>query len=177
MLKNRIATHSFTKNLTRFCRHIATLPFSVHRRFSKEVMQRITQVITSNELLHSGEICFVIEVNLSLRELLAKKTAVARAVEVFSNLRIWDTEQNNGVLIYLLMADHDFEILADRGLHHQVDEVVWAQISSEMERLFKRGDFESGVVYGIENISALLAKHFPPFQKNTNELSDKPIIL
>jgi len=69
---------------------------------------------------------------------------------VFSNLRVWDTEQNNGVLIYLLIADHDFEILADRGIHHQVDDRIWEQISIEMEHLFKQGQFEAGVIFGIE---------------------------
>lgn len=177
MLKNRLATHSTSKNLTRFGRHIVTLPNSVQRCFSKAAMQRITHAIGQSELLHSGEICFAVEANLTVRELIAKKTAVARAVEVFSNLRVWDTEQNNGVLIYLLIADHDFEILADRGIHQRVDDHVWEKISTEMERLFKQGQFEAGVCYGIDKIGALLALHYPPENKNTNELPDAPVVL
>jgi uncharacterized membrane protein len=177
MLKNRIATHLFSKNLIRFGRHIVTMPNSVKRCFSNDAMQRITDAIRKNEMLHSGEICFAVEANLTVRELLAKKTAVARAVEVFSNLRVWDTEQNNGVLIYLLIADHDFEILADRGIHHQVDDSVWENISTDMERLFKLGQFEAGVLYGIEKIGALLAQHYPPENKYTNELPDAPVVL
>jgi len=98
-------------------------------------------------------------------------------VEVFSHLRVWDTEQNNGVLVYLLLADHDFEILADRGVHLHVETQGWASIGREMEILFRQGQFEAGVLHGIAQINALLVKHYPVKDNNENELPNAPVII
>ncbi len=161
----------------RICRHLFISPLALKKRFPKAVMQRIEQAIAECEQTHFGEIRFAVELNLPLQDILRKKSGHHRAVEVFSQLRIWDTEQNNGVLIYLLLADNDFEILADRGIHQHVGTQGWARISHEMEILFKQGQFETGVLHGITQISILLAQHYPATANNHNELPNAPVII
>lgn len=169
--------NKWRKNLTRFCRHIFTLPNTVHQHFPKSALRNIQNAIAQSETEHFGEIRFAVEANLTTFELLRKKTAKRRAIEVFSHLRVWDTEQNNGVLIYLLLADHDFEILADRGIHKHVGDNGWEAISHAMEQRFRHGEFEAGVLHGISEIGALLKQYYPASGKNDNELLDVPVIL
>lgn len=161
----------------RVCRHLFISPLALKKRFPKAVMQRIERAVAECEKTHFGEIRFAVELNLPLLDILRKKAGQQRAVEVFSQLRVWDTEQNNGVLIYLLLADHDFEILADRGIHQHVGAHGWARISQEMEALFKQGQFEAGVLHGITQISILLAQHYPASTHNYNELPNPPVII
>jgi len=161
----------------RVCRHLCISPLALKKRFPKVVMQRIEQAIADSERTHFGEIRFAVELNLPLLDILKKKSGQQRAVEVFSQLQVWDTEQNNGVLIYLLLADHDFEILADRGIHQHVGAQGWTHISHEMEALFKQGEFEAGVLHGIAQISMLLAQHYPANDSNRNELPNAPVII
>jgi uncharacterized membrane protein len=163
--------------LKRVCRHLCISPLALKKRFPKAVMQRIEQAIADSEQTHFGEIRFAVELNLPLLDILKKKSGQQRAVEIFSQLQVWDTEQNNGVLIYLLLADHDFEILADRGIHQHVGAQGWTQISHEMETLFKQGQFEAGVLHGITQISTLLARHYPANSSNHNELPNAPVII
>jgi uncharacterized membrane protein len=101
----------------------------------------------------------------------------ARAVAVFSQLRVWDTEQNSGVLIYLLLADRDVEIVADRGIHRRVGEATWEAVCKRMEGHFRSGRFEEGVIAGISEVSALLRSHFPAGPGDVDELPDKPVVL
>jgi uncharacterized membrane protein len=164
-------------NIKRWCRHLCALPSAVKKHFSHDAIQRIEAAIASSEALHSGEIRFAVEAKLSFLELIARKTAQQRVLEVFSELRVWDTAQNNGVLIYLLVADHDFEILADRGIHQHVGSAGWAQISHQMELMFRQGQFEAGVIYGISKISEHLIQHYPAKGENHNELPNTPVIL
>jgi uncharacterized membrane protein len=165
------------KLIKRFARHLLILPSAVKRYFPNDSMRRIEQAIATSEIAHFGEICFVVETNLHAFDIFRKKSAKKRAIEVFSQLHVWDTAQNNGVLIYLLLADHDFEILADRGIHHHVGNDGWEEISREMERYFKKGDFELGVLHGIAKISEHLSTHFPSNADNVNELTNAPIVI
>jgi uncharacterized membrane protein len=104
-------------------------------------------------------------------------SARERAVEVFANLRVWDTEENNGVLIYLLLADRDVEIVADRGIHARVGAEGWEIICRAMETQFRAGHFEQGVLDGIAQVSAQLTRHFPGPDRRGDELPDKPVLL
>jgi uncharacterized membrane protein len=165
------------KLFKRLCRHLFILPGMVKKHFPKMVMQRIEAAIAHSEMTHLGEIRFVVESKLPLLDILGKKSARKRAIEVFSQLQIWDTEQNNGVLIYLLLADHDFEILADRGIHRHVGSQGWEQISKEMEALFRQGQFEAGVLHGIAKIRESLVQQYPAAGQNNNELSNAPVII
>lgn len=163
---------------TRLFRHLLILPSAVKSHFPADVMQGIEDAIAKSELAHTGEIRFVVEANLHILDVFRRKSAKKRAIEVFSNLHIWDTEKNNGVLIYLLLADRDFEILADRGIHARVGGEAWESICNQMEKLFKQGQFEAGVLHGVTEISQHLTQHFPAGNhQNINELSNAPVIL
>lgn len=163
--------------IKRLFRHLFTLPSAVRKHFPKYAMWRIETAIDNSEMSHFGEIRFAVESKLPLLDVLRNKSAKERALEVFAQLHVWDTEQNNGVLIYLLLADHDFVILADRGIHHFVSEHGWELISQEMELLFRKGQFEAGVLHGIVKVSELLIQHYPATGKNDNELSNAPVII
>ncbi|WP_026600417.1 TPM domain-containing protein [Methylomonas sp. 11b] len=162
----------------RFLKHIVSGPWRVRLAFPKRSLQAIEAAIANSETSHLGEIRFVVESALEIGELLHGITPRQRALEVFSQCRIWDTEHNTGVLIYLLLSDRDVEIVADRGIHTKVGEAVWARICQNMEAQFRAGRFEQGVVEGIAQISAQLQQHFPASAlDNPNELSNAPIIL
>lgn len=161
----------------RLLKHLFIWPGVVRRHFPATSMKRIEAAIADNENRHSGEILFVVESNLHILDILGKKSAKKRAIEVFSQFQVWDTEQNNGMLIYLLLADHDFEILADRGVHSRVGDEGWEHICREMETLFRRGEFEAGILHGIDQIGGHLAQHYPASVENSNELPNAPVII
>ncbi len=152
-------------------------PWCVRLAFPARTLRAIEAAIHESEDTHAGEIRFAVESALPLFPLLRGQTASARALEVFSQLRVWDTERNNGVLIYLLLADHDVEIVADRGVHARVGGEGWEKICREMETLFREGKFEQGVLFGIRAVSDHLVRHYPAQGKNRNELDDKPVVL
>ena len=163
--------------IKRFFRHAFSGPWRVRRHFSHGAMHNIEQAIGQSECTHTGEIRFVVEAALHPYELLQGKTPKQRARELFASLGIWDTAHNNGVLIYLLLADRDVEIVADRGIHGHVGSQGWEAICREMEARFRQGQFEAGVVLGIQQISEVLQLHFPANGANENELPDAPLVL
>ncbi len=163
--------------LARLLRHLATGSFAVRRHFPAGALQAIETAVRDAETRHSGEIRFAVEAALDLRRLLNAQSARERAIEVFSQLRVWDTERNNGVLIYLLLADHDVEIVADRGINAKVGAEGWEQACRTMETEFRAGRFEAGAVAGIHAVSALLQQHFPDVSNNPDELPNPPVIL
>ena len=165
-------------NLLRIFKHIFTTGSQLRRNFSPATMERIRAAIAAAELRHTGELRFAVEADLPISALLAGQTSRARAVEVFSRLNVWDTEKNNGVLIYLMLADRGIEIISDRGIHARVGAQVWESICGEMERSFAAGRFEQGVILAINAVSDLLVTHFPADgELNPNELPDEPVIL
>ncbi|MFM9836206.1 MAG: TPM domain-containing protein [Methylophilaceae bacterium] len=173
-------------NLIRFSKHLVSHRWQVKSYLSDIALHNIEKAIEASESKHGGEISFVVEAGLHPYEIIHQKTPRKRAIEIFSRLHIWDTEENNGVLIYLLLADRDVEIVADRGIDKHIGHVNWTAICSEMEVMFMRGQFEAGVLYGINKIGALLEKHFPldnkkpkttTSKKKRNEISNKPVIL
>lgn len=165
-------------DLTRAIRHCLTGQLAVHRLFPAKSLSTIEQAIKHSETNHQGQICFAVEAALRTVPLLKKQTARERAVEVFSQLRIWDTKDNNGVLIYVLLADRDVEIIADRGIDAKVTHTEWEAICREMEALFRQQQFEAGVIAGINQVSLHLQRHFPlQPNHNKNELPDQPVVL
>jgi uncharacterized membrane protein YgcG len=164
-------------DLARIARHIFVLPGAVGRALPAAAMAEIEAAIRRSETGHRGEIRFAAEGALEMTDLLAGETARERAIDVFALLRVWDTEENNGVLVYLLLADHDVEIVADRGINTKVPAGEWQRICQRMEAAFRRGEFKAGVLAGIDDISALLARHYPPRAGDRNELSNKPAVL
>jgi len=162
---------------TRWFRHLFAADWLLWRRFPRRVLLAIEKTIGEQEKRHIGELRFVVEGCLPISRLVRGQRARARAVDLFGALRIWDTEHNSGVLIYLLLADRAVEILADRGVQACVGNKVWEGICAQMRSQFALGKFESGSVEGIRAISDLLAQHFRATGENQNELPDKPVIL
>jgi uncharacterized membrane protein len=150
---------------------------AVRRVFPSRALNEIEQAIRATEVRHAGQIRFAVEAALELAPLLAGQTAQQRAIEVFSTLRVWDTEHNNGVLIYLLLADRDVEIIADRGIHVRLGREVWEAICHEMEAAFHAGHFEAGVIAGIHAVGEHLSRHFPAHDGKSNEMPDSPVVL
>ena len=149
----------------------------VRAAFPAHTLRAIETAIGACEATHAGEIRFAVEGALHPLALLRRQTARDRALEVFSQLRVWDTEHNNGVLIYLLLADRDVEIIADRGVHARVGNQGWENICRQMEAAFRDGKFEEGVVNGIHAVGVHLARHYPSSGKGRNELADGPVVL
>jgi uncharacterized membrane protein len=151
---------------------------AVRRTFSEAALTAIEKAIEKSEGSHRGEIRFAVEAALDTLPLLKDQSGRERAVEVFSHLRVWDTEHNNGVLVYLLLADRDVEIIADRGVNVRVRTKEWESICREMEAAFAQGQFERGVIAGIDAIGRHLREHFPAETAGgENELPDRPVIL
>ncbi|MFZ6656877.1 TPM domain-containing protein [Undibacterium sp. TJN19] len=168
-------------DIERIIRHMLSSHRQVARCFPKASLRAIEQAITASETDHLGEIRFVIENALDCLPLLKGQTARERALDVFSQLRVWDTEHNNGVLIYVLLADRDVEIVADRGIHAKSISDEWEQICRMMESAFRQDQYEDGVIRGIQAIGQHLKKHFPADEpaipENKNELPDAPVLL
>ena len=148
-------------------------------RFPAADMQRIADAIALGETCHSGEICFAVEGALPATAILRGVQARDRAHDAFGRLRVWDTAANNGVLVYLLLADHRIEIVADRGLRPFVSAEQWRGVCELMEGRLRAGEHADGVVAGIEAVGDLLAEHFPqePGTRDEDELPDQPVFL
>ena len=161
----------------RLLRHWFAMPS--RRLFSEDSLARITAAIAEGESRHRGEVCFAVESALGARQVLRGVDARARAGEAFAALRVWDTAANNGVLLYVLLADHAIEIVADRGLSGLVDDAQWRAICARMEERFRGGDHEGAAIAGIEAVSDLLAAHFPQdgTQPDEDELPNRPHLL
>ncbi len=164
-------------DLKRIARHLFALPGAVARALPPSAMKAIEQAIKRCEAGHRGEIRLAVEAALDGAALFAGQSARSRALDVFSQLRVWDTEHNNGVLIYLLLADRNIEIVADRGIHAKVPAQEWEVICRRMEAALARGEFAPGIIAGIEEVSRHLAQHFPARVGDANELPDKPVVL
>ena len=152
---------------------------SARRLYPVDSLHRIAAAIAQGEATHRGQVCFAVESALPLGAVLSGHDARRRAGEVFSRLRVWDTEANNGVLVYLLLADHRIEIVADRGVAGKVEDDQWRAVCAAMEARLRDGDPETAALEGVTAVSALLARHFPraPGDVRGNELPDLPQIL
>lgn len=164
-------------DIKRIAKHLLRTRRQVDRVFPQQTMIAIEQAIKASETAHLGEIRFAVEDALDGTPLFKGLSARQRAIDVFAQLRIWDTEHNNGVLIYLLLADRDVEIVADRGIHAKVGAQEWEKICRTMETAFKQANYEDGVVSGIQAVTRHLIKHFPAAGAGQNELPNKPMVL
>ncbi len=164
-------------NIKRWFRHAFMPPWRWRMLFPKTVLGDIEKAVKHSEHQHGGELRFAVENALALGQVLQGISARQRSIEVFSNLRVWDTEQNSGVLIYVLLADREVHIVADRGIAKCVAQAEWDVVAEAMQKEYRRGDFLHGSLQGIERITVLLATYFPPGTDNPNELSNKPVIV
>lgn len=170
----------------RLIRHVAATHWRTRMLFPGKALDAIEQAIGRVELAHQGEIRFAIETALTPLHILNGVAPRVRAQEVFAQLRVWDTEQNNGVLIYVQMADRNVEIVADRGFEGRVGPPEWEAVCRLMEEHFRAGRFEAGSVAGVMAIGNLLSRHFPrpaapaaatAAAQSHNQLPDRPILL
>jgi uncharacterized membrane protein len=166
-------------SIGRWLRHWFKTPYAVRKAFSEESLQRIQQAIADSERSHSGEIRFAVEASLPWSYLKRDAPARERAAMVFAKLRVWDTDQNNGVLIYVELADHSIELVADRGIARHVPRAEWDAICNAMRDHYRAGRFEQGTLEAVQAVGERLARHFPlaEGERNPNELSNRPAVL
>jgi uncharacterized membrane protein len=164
-------------DIKRIGKHLMLNRARIRRAIRPGAFERIEDAIRKSEATHSGQLRFAIEGALEMAPLLGNQPARERAIDVFSMLRVWDTAQNNGVLIYLLLADRDFEIVADRGIDSKVGYSEWKRICTTMEAEFRGYDFERGILLGIAAVTEHLARHFPASGARRNELPDEPVVM
>lgn len=164
--------------LVRLCKHRLLDEGDARRLLDKEALARIQARVAASETRHSGEIRVMVEAGLPLSYLRRGASARERAVAMFGKLGVWDTERNNGVLVYLLLAEHAIEIVADRGLGRHVEASEWSAIAEAMKGAFRGGDFEGGLLRAVDAVDVLLVRHFarPPGSADFNELPDAPVV-
>jgi len=165
----------------RLIRHAAATHWRTRMLFPASTLDAIERAIGRAEQTHRGEIRFAIETSLTPLQILAEQSPRARALDVFAHLKVWDTDRNNGVLIYVQTADRAVEIVADRGLADRVKQGEWDSVCRMMEEHFRAGRFEAGSIAGVDAIGTLLARHFPADSptagSGSNELPDRPTLL
>lgn len=164
--------------LARIWRHLWLDESDTRKAIPHEAAERLKQRVAASEQRHTGQVRICIEAALPLSYLWRHATPRQRAVAQFGKLRVWDTEHNNGVLIYLLLAERAIEIVADRGLARHVPPHAWHPIVERMGASLREGRFEDGVTQALEEVSALLVERFPaqPGATNPNELPDAPVL-
>ena len=150
----------------------------VRRAFPPATLDAIQHAVAASEHAHRGEICFAVEGGFSAGDLWRSVTPRERALEVFTHLRVWDTRENSGVLVYVQLADHAIEIVADRGLAARIDDAEWQRICAALRERFVAGDHQVGAIEAVAAIGDLLAAHFPAIQgDNPDERPNRPVIL
>lgn len=162
----------------RWLRNLFAGWFQLRRRFPAALLEEMTAAIAAGERSHRGEVRIALESRLAPLAVLEGLDAAIRARQVFTQLRVWDTEHNNGVLLYVLMAERRIEIVADRGIAAQVAPAEWDAIRERMGSCYARGQWRDGTLQGIAAAHALLARHFPADGNDiTDELPDQPVLL
>ncbi|MCM2326858.1 MAG: TPM domain-containing protein [Lysobacter sp.] len=164
-------------DLKRFWRHIVMTPWQAAKAFPPKALEAIGRAVAEHEKRHRGEVRFVVEAELTTAQLWADLGSRARAVELFAMQGVWDTAERTGVLVYVMLADHKVEIVADRGISAKVAQPEWQAICTTMQEAFRAGRFEEGAVAGVHAIANLLERHFPAGDDNRNELPDQPVML
>ena len=169
---------NWRNRFSRMLRHRWLDEADTRKAIPPALLERLTRRVAASEQRHSGEVRLYVEAGLPISYLWRDAAPRERAVAMFGKLRVWDTEQNNGVLVYLLLAERAIEIVADRGIDRHVSPQEWQAIVKRMGAAFHEARFEDGLTQALEEVSALLVAHFPltPGQANPNELPDQPLL-
>ncbi len=162
---------------SRLLKHLLLPSWWVRRVFARDDLAAIGDAVAACEKSHRGELRFVVEGPLSLSALWRGQSARERAAELFASQRVWDTQENSGILIYVQLVDRRVEILADRGIAAKVPQAEWDAACRRMETAFRNGEWRSGAVQVVARAGELLVRHFPARQDNPNELPDPPLVL
>jgi uncharacterized membrane protein len=167
--------------LARLIKHVSASHWRTRMLFPKSTLDAIEQAVARAERTHAGEIRFAIETSLAPLHVINEMSPRVRALDVFAHLRVWDTEHNNGVLIYVQLADRDVEIVADRGFHGRATPAEWEAVCRLMEDHFRAGRYEAGAIAGVDAVGTLLARHYPSQAGEPapahNQLPDRPTLL
>lgn len=166
------------QRLQRIFRHRWLDEDDTRRAIPPDLVERLARRVAASEQRHTGEIRIYVEAGLPLSYLWRDATPRERAVAMFGKLGVWDTEQNNGVLIYLLLAEHAIEVVADRGAARHIDPAQWQEVVQHMSQAFRESRFEDGLTHALEEVSALLVRHFPagPGDANPDQLPNEPVL-
>ncbi|MDB5763651.1 MAG: hypothetical protein JWQ21_2646 [Herminiimonas sp.] len=165
------------KKLSRVLRHLFTTTASGRRAFPPPTLKAIQAAIAKGENLHRAEVRLIVEPALPMPAVLNGTSSRERARELFSHYRIWDTEENCGILIYVNLADRKVEIIADRTIGRLIDAKDWQAVCRTMTRDFARGAFHDSAIAALDQLNGLLQAHFPANGSRPNQLSNKPVIL
>lgn len=163
--------------LTRVLNHLLLPDWWRRRVFAAADLAAIGKAVAAGEKLHRGELRFVVEASLPFSALWRDESPRQRAADLFASLRVWDTEENSGILIYVQLVERRVEILADRGIAARVPQVEWDAICRGMEDSFRRGEWRAGALQAVIHAGKLLERHFPAGNCNPNELPDQPLVL
>jgi uncharacterized membrane protein len=164
-------------DLSRLLRHLGTTRRQQRRAFPPELTQAIADAVRGAEQHHQAEIRFVVESALEPLSLLRGQTPRERALELFSLLGVWDTARNDGILIYVLLADRAVEIVVDRGIARSVATETWGVICRRMEASFARHDYEHGALAAIRAVAKAVGMRAAPTAQRQDELPDQPLLL
>ncbi|MCB1176141.1 MAG: TPM domain-containing protein [Leptospiraceae bacterium] len=163
--------------MIRLFKHFFSGWFLSRKYFPEKVLSNIEVVIKDSEKRHNGEVVLAIEPSLPASFILSKKPIRERAIEIFSRLHVWDTENNSGILLYLNLADKALEIVADRGISSKIKDDFWRKIINNIQNEFSKSKFERGAILAISELTGILEENFPSDSKDKNELPDKPVII
>jgi len=164
-------------NFKRAWHHWRSTHAALTRRFTEACLNDVERTIKRLEAQHSGEIEVVLEAHLPWIQAWRGRSTRDRAIELFSLMRVWDTEHNNGVLIYICLADRTVEIIADRGFNQRVPSTAWGQVCTTMNAAFGNEQWADGLLRGVEAVGEIINRHFPASDGAANELPDRPILL
>ena len=168
---------TFSERLKRQWRHWSASAAKGRRLFPSESLQRIGQAITAGEQRHRGELRLIVENSMPSDAVWADVSNRQRAIALFAEYGVWDTEDNCGVLIYVNLAEHKVDIVADRGIDRKIDSATWQAVCRTMTDGFRQGNYHDASLAAIEQVNALLRQHFPAKGARPNELPDRPVML
>ena len=168
---------SFSERMSRALRHWKTSAADGRRAFPQETLAAIAAAITAGEQTHRGELRLIVEASMPFDAIWDDVTTRQRALALFAEHGVWDTEDNCGVLIYVNLAEHKVEIVGDRNVNRKIDSATWQAVCRTMTEGFARGNFHDSSIAAVEQVNALLRQHFPANGDRANELSDQPILM
>lgn len=168
---------SFGQRLGRVMRHWRSSKADAQRAFPEATLAAAAQAIAAGEQTHRGEVRFIVEAALPTDEAWDGITTRQRALALFADYGVWDTEDNCGVLIYVNLAEHKVDIVADRGIDRKIDSATWQAVCRTMTDGFRQGNYHDAALAAIEQVNSLLRQHFPANGARPNELPDRPIML
>lgn len=165
------------KTLSRLIRHLCTTTGAGRRAFPESTLKAIEKAITHGETCHRAEVRMIVEPSLTAQAVLNGVSPRERARDLFSQYRVWDTEENCGVLVYINLADHQVEIVADRGVGRLIAPRDWETICRRMTQGFAAGNYHDSAIAALDDLNALLQKHYPDDGSTHNQLSNQPVML